>query len=1280
MPDIFDQLSSGSSYKATGDVFDTLPDAEPASSAPPQPASLPVPTVMQPAPPGLPQPHEAVAQAELNARQFVDKLESVGHQMMRSSIPPALRTPEPTIQAAPHPFLSRLREAVTGPDSALGATDENKTTKPLVNFQDLLPPSSGPVTSAIHGVAEGVSGFTTPANLATIPLIGTFGKIGGPVVSRLIAGGFSLQGLKGLWDTSQEFKQAVSSGNTDDAWRLAGRGVADAGMTAWMARDAIRGEGASSEQKPSPDTAASPSSGDIFDRLPAGQPRNVPTAENFTQDQQLTSAPSNAGAKAEVSGPDVFDRLQNTQPAKPGGDIFAKLQDSSAPSAPAGTASTSSPSDTQDVAGALGPEATRLSGSAGIQARTEQPPDLANFSTGRDAPVENTQPLQQLPAPETAAEQAPTRAAAETDQPGGPSAGDQRSAPVLGPKPDDNRPPSSVQLNSMLGGLEEPLKQFGKDDVIPRLKDAADAVASAKDDIQKTFAPSTRDFSSSRASAILRNRIAESVRSYDAARTALAKAKRFFDSQSAADSYGFIDRIENGNPQPTPELQDMADTFRQMLDDRRKQIQALGTGKLDSFLTGYFPHIWERPGEASELFTQMLARRPLEGSKGFLKKRSYITFKDGLDAGLKPVSDNPVTLALLKTREMDKYLLAHRTLADLKDEGLAEFVRLGGAAPPGWKRIGDPIGTKYSTDDNGGMVLRGHYYVPEGASSIINNYLSPGLRSKGWFRGAIGLENSLNQAQLGISAYHIGATTLNSGISRVALGLEQAMRGRPVTGLKNIASAPVAPIQNLLEGSKLLREWMKPGSEGGEFGAIANEMMKAGGRARNDSFFQQRMVDSMVTAWKHGNPIGALARLPVAALEEVAKPVMEWWVPRLKAGMFLDFARSEMEFHNRRMQSGMAESRSYEEMSHSMRDAWNSVDARLGSVVHDNWFWNRMLKDVAMLNVRSLGWNAGTVMELGGGAVDLVKQPLNAVQGKHVNLKRLSYLIALNTVMPMINAVYQYARTGQTPQDWKDYLAPRNGDTDENGNPQRTYFPTYMRDEYAWMHDPGTTLVNKLSPLDNLTGELIRNRDYYGNSIVNADDGWQDKATELARFAGKEALPFGIRNAMEQSKQGAPLSNKLQSFVGITPAPRSINQTKAERLASQLVQQRIPQGGRTQEQADRSDLERQITRDLKLHKDVRSEAVQALRDGKISAKELVQTIKDSKLTPLERSVEHLDANDLLKVYNVATPDEQRMLRVPLIKKLYNAEKTMPEIYFAPLAARVKAALRGKGQT
>ena len=91
---------------------------------------------------------------------------------------------------------------------------------------------------------------------------------------------------------------------------------------------------------------------------------------------------------------------------------------------------------------------------------------------------------------------------------------------------------------------------------------------------------------------------------------------------------------------------------------------------------------------------------------------------------------------------------------------------------------------------------------------------------------------------------------------------------------------------------------------------------------------------------------------------------MEVMVPRMKVGIFMDMANHELG----RMTDEQKSDRDY--VRKKLGNVWNSVDNRMGQMVYDNLFWNRTLKDLALASVRSVGWNLGTLRELGGGVSD----------------------------------------------------------------------------------------------------------------------------------------------------------------------------------------------------------------------------------------------------------------------------------------------------------------------
>jgi hypothetical protein len=82
-----------------------------------------------------------------------------------------------------------------------------------------------------------------------------------------------------------------------------------------------------------------------------------------------------------------------------------------------------------------------------------------------------------------------------------------------------------------------------------------------------------------------------------------------------------------------------------------------------------------------------------------------------------------------------------------------------------------------------GIRIMGEYWAPEPVARVVNNHLSPGLRGNAIFDAYRGLGNTLNQAQLGLSAFHLGFTSMDATVSRAALGLEHLASGQAARGL-----------------------------------------------------------------------------------------------------------------------------------------------------------------------------------------------------------------------------------------------------------------------------------------------------------------------------------------------------------------------------------------------------------------------------------------------------------------------------------------------------------------
>jgi hypothetical protein len=517
----------------------------------------------------------------------------------------------------------------------------------------------------------------------------------------------------------------------------------------------------------------------------------------------------------------------------------------------------------------------------------------------------------------------------------------------------------------------------------------------------------------------------------------------------------------------------------------------------------------------------------------------------------------------------------------------------------------------------GGAVMAGRYYADPTVARVMNNAISHGL-GPAW-DNVKGLNNALNQLQLGLSGFHFTGTAINAGISDVALGVRQLARGDLGTGAASVARGATIGAsfaRDLAEGKSLV-DGLKANSPEA-YAVLKEKLNPAGGRLNLDAPYRAQMVEQMRRAWANQNYLGAAWRAPFALMQTAAKPLMEYAIPRVKLGAFLDLARDIDE----RLTPEADKSRAY-------ATAWDSIDNRFGQLVYDNLFWNKTARDVAHLSFRSVGWNLGTVRELGAGATtDLAR----ALKGQGVS-DRLLYTFTLPLYVGTMGAIYQYLHTGQGPQEMKDYFYPKNGRTEPNGMVSRTTMPTYMKDVQAYASHPLMTAWHKQSPLLELTRDLMTNESYFGDMIRNPDDSAGQQLAQVGRYALKNALPFSVQQFQRAGQETATPEGKAESFLGFVKAPASMERTPAETLMHDFLG---PRPARTPEQVEQAGVRADLREAVKTgDKDtVRSLAPTV---GKAS---LSRILRDSRLTGTQSQFKRLSLEQQLQVYTAASPSER----------------------------------------
>jgi hypothetical protein len=759
-------------------------------------------------------------------------------------------------------------------------------------------------------------------------------------------------------------------------------------------------------------------------------------------------------------------------------------------------------------------------------------------------------------------------------------------------------------------GITAPGSQFVKEDVARVVSGALKGTIKGFKQIQNILTPAAAGPEAKVTANIIRENAAELARKHEIATTELKTASKAFKKTDNQFNLDVIDKIETGTKQATPELDIFSKEIRRQLDARVAQVRNINPDAMPHLIEDYFGHIWTPESVAKlqadpnpvtrNVWSEAFGHRPLEGQKSFLKQRAIPTTMEGVALGLEPVSWNPVELQLLKLHEMDRYVMGQTILSEMKDQGLAKFVPAGEAPEPGHVQINDKIARVLAprdwkiVDAEGqqmpGQKLLGHFYAPEDAARVINNYLSPGLRGNVAYDAFRWLGNIQNQVQLGISVYHATFTSLDAATSAFSLGLEQLARskGSPreiataslniAKGIAEAATGVGGMLENLWRGNKFLREYSRPGTTNADLAHIVDTAVAGGARIRMDTFYKSGAVKSFFDAIKAGNYTGAILRAPFMAIEALSKPLMEMGVPRMKAGVISQMLEYEL--------SKLPKDATQNDIRTIAGRVVDSVDNRMGQMIYDNLFWNRILKDGLMASVRSVGWNVGDIREIGGGLLDAVTAPARAyreLKGKTaisdnpVVTHRMAYVVGLPLIVGALGSMYQYLMTGEGPQDVQDAFMPKTGRKKADGTDERVMLPTYMKDiaplalagkrGFIPLVSRGVEMaLNKLHPTLTMLSQMLHNQDYYGNQIRNVDDPLVKTALKEALFLIKQWKPFSIQGVIQ--REGG-LKEKVQAVAGIMPAPGELTRTPAMQLIHEINLGKRPAGGYTEQQAQR---------------------------------------------------------------------------------------------------------------
>jgi hypothetical protein len=596
---------------------------------------------------------------------------------------------------------------------------------------------------------------------------------------------------------------------------------------------------------------------------------------------------------------------------------------------------------------------------------------------------------------------------------------------------------------------------------------------------------------------------------------------------------------------PDPKLQPAADAMRKIYEDFADTLGGLEAHKRTEFLADYYRHLYKPTaagGDADRIgFSKM-------GNGSFMLGRKIPTIREARAMGYEPVTNDPIEMTLRYVANASRYIAREKILENAEAQKMILKRQNKKNIPEGWHP----------------MFERGTwtYYAPEGFARVFNNYASKG------FTGSFGdiyqplqhTFNAITAAELGMAGYHAVTMTHEAVVSEVARAVMSAAKGHGTSAIKALVGAPLAPVSLYRRGKAVEQSWLGnvPGTK--HMQRITALMEKAGGRARSytqASDYKYSAAGSYWESWKRGalgmqlredlqasknlpfGPVKGFARQIGRVLDTVSSPLFEYYIPRLKNGAFYETMSTWLE-HN--PGAGLAE------QEQAARMIWDSIDNRFGELVQDNIFWNRTLKQSAMLLQRSYSWNLGTIREIGGGAKDLLSGELTP---------RAAYTIALPVATGFVHALYQGLKTGQAPQDMQDLIAPRTGGVDvATGMPERLQPIGYLKDVLSWAEDPTRTALGKVGTGPALMGQFATGYDRLGMPIRDRSQPWggEDWAREYASLVGKTFTPLSIRNAWERKRETN--ISLPETVMGMTPGGRKYTDPEGLAAAQDKQQRR----------------------------------------------------------------------------------------------------------------------------
>jgi hypothetical protein len=721
---------------------------------------------------------------------------------------------------------------------------------------------------------------------------------------------------------------------------------------------------------------------------------------------------------------------------------------------------------------------------------------------------------------------------------------------------------------------------------------------------RKLLSPGTVSPEAQRGQTLLRTATGTAAQDTAQTQAALRQSERQINALQPQQQLGLLNYIETrsqGARVPDPKLQGFADQFRDAMNLRRQKIEASPRTHNANLLEDYVTHYWTDPVKARVFVNNWMGK---QGSSRSLKKRVIPTIAEGIQAGLQPVTTNPIDIALRYTASMDRYIAMNEMLEAGKQAGDVKFFSPGSKhIPEGWVPLEGHIPQRQTP------VGQMQAHAPEDWARIWNNHIHQGIG--GDWRDAYNAfrlaSNTITQTVLGFSGFHHIAMAKHAIHSEFARALSQIVGGAKTVakgawkrdgaeilrggtmlgkGVVGHATALAAPITRAFgTGRKLQQVYLGrvPGSP--DFRRLSKLYAEAGGRGTGKAHaidYEFSRAGSYFSAWRRRSlkhemrqglrEIGE-AKRPVLkgalfvidsigrVMDSFTEPLFKHYIPLLKNGIWADTMRAWLEANPHA---------SYDEQLAVASKIVDSVDNRLGEMINDNIMWKTTAKQVASIGMLSYSWNIGKIREILGGMQAGAK-----TFGKGLDIAsadydpRVAYVVAFPMAVATVNAIYQYLKTGKPPESPHDLMAPRTGGmvpgSGKQGRstpvPETALLPGDEKEIFGWYNMlAGNTpisqeIYNKANPLIRTGIDLMRKQDWKDQPFVHPDPTAPQWLKDYFDHVVGGVDPISVQRFMQGEKRGSHMSWPEEA-LGIRQSPQYVQDPEGYERTMKAVRER----------------------------------------------------------------------------------------------------------------------------